>query len=147
MMQLDDTKHKVYIYNIDDELSDSEASDDGKVLFHPDLQRRLKENRIQAALGTNAKARNDNQLVLYKVPTSLTVPEEKDGVRKAIIETRARARAKQLGEEEARRNGEAQSETANKGVNGHMEVASNNALNGGEAMEAVYEDPDAMDLG
>jgi len=33
----------------------------------------------------------EGQLVLYGVPNSLSVPEEKDVVRKAIIETRARA--------------------------------------------------------
>jgi hypothetical protein len=33
------------------------------------------------------------ELVLYTEPTSLTVPKEKDTVRKAIMESRARARA------------------------------------------------------
>lgn len=33
------------------------------------------------------------ELVLYTEPSSLTVPKEKDHVRKAILESRARARA------------------------------------------------------
>ncbi|KAK3060173.1 hypothetical protein LTS18_009149, partial [Coniosporium uncinatum] len=36
-----------------------------------------------------------NQLVLYRVPESLTVPAERDSVRKAIIEARERARERQ----------------------------------------------------
>ena len=34
------------------------------------------------------------QLVLYRVPSSISVPEEQDSVRKAIIEARARLREK-----------------------------------------------------
>src|ERR1700710_1511530 len=96
MMQVDDTKHKVYIYDLDAELSDSE-SDDGKLVFLPDIEKHLRESRIPPSILANSEGElaGNNQLVLYNIPSSLTVPEEQDSVRKAIIETRARARAKQ----------------------------------------------------
>ncbi|KUJ24294.1 uncharacterized protein LY89DRAFT_604820, partial [Mollisia scopiformis] len=97
IMQLDNTKHKVYIYDLDAELSDSESSDDGKLVFLPDIEKHLRESRIPPSVLANSEgelAGMNNQLVLYNIPSSLTIPEEQDSVRKAIIETRARARAK-----------------------------------------------------
>lgn len=96
IMQLDDTKHKVYIYDLDAELSDSE-SDDGKLVFLPDIQKHLRESRIPPSIMANSEGElaGNTQLVLYSIPSSLTLPEEQDSVRKAIIETRARVRAKQ----------------------------------------------------
>lgn len=93
-MQLDDTKHKVYIYNIDDELSsDSESETDGKLVFLPDIEKRLRESRIPPSVLANQDGELAGmQLVLYSDPKSLSVPEEKDGVRKAIIEARRRLR-------------------------------------------------------
>lgn len=100
-MQLDDTKHKVYIYDLDAELSDSESSDDGRLVFLPDIQKHLRESRIPPMIMANSDGElaGNNQLVLYNVPSSLTIPEEQDSVRKAIIESRARARAKQASEQ------------------------------------------------
>jgi len=96
VMHVDDTKYKVYIYNIDDELSDSESSDDSKLVFLPDIEKHLLDTRIPRSILANSEGElaGNNQLVLYNIPTSLTVPEAQDSVRKAIIETRARARAK-----------------------------------------------------
>ena len=102
-MQLDDSKHKVYIYDLDAELSDSESSDDGRLVFLPDIQKHLRETRIPPSVLANSEgelAGLNNQLVLYNVPRSLTVPAEQDSMRKAIIETRARARVKQKQERE-----------------------------------------------
>lgn len=96
VMHLDDTKHKVYIYDLDAELSDSESSDDGRLIFLPDIQRHLRETRIPPSVMANSEGElaGQKQLILYSVPSSLSVPEEKDSVRKAIIEARARARTK-----------------------------------------------------
>lgn len=96
-MQLDDSKHKVYIYDIDAELSDSSESDDGKLVFLPDIEKHLRASRIPPSVLANSEGElaGNSQLVLYNIPSSLTVPKEQDSVRKAIIETRARARAKQ----------------------------------------------------
>ncbi|PNH74299.1 hypothetical protein VD0001_g3244 [Verticillium dahliae] len=107
-MHLDDTKHKVYIYSLDDELSSSDSDpDDGRLVFLPDIERHLRAARLvdpgaaplvsvprpipPAPDGSLAGM----QVVLYQDPASLTVPTEKDSVRKAIIESRARTRARQ----------------------------------------------------
>lgn len=95
-MQVDDSKHKVYIYNIDDELSSDSESDDGKLVFLPDIEKHLKLNRIPPSILANDEGELAGmQLVLYSDPKSLTVPEEKDSVRKAIIESRHRVREQQ----------------------------------------------------
>jgi hypothetical protein len=103
-MQLDDSKHKVYIYNIDDELSsDSESDDPGKLVFLPDIEKHLCANRIPPSVLANSEGELAGmQVVLYSDPKSLTVPEEKDSVRKAIIESRQRAREQQRLEREGR---------------------------------------------
>jgi hypothetical protein len=95
-MQLDDTKHKVYIYDIDDELTSDDESDDGKLVFLPDIEKHLKENRIPRHILANDDGEIAGmQMVLYSDPKSISVPESKDGVRKAIIESRDRLREKQ----------------------------------------------------
>ncbi|KAK4454812.1 hypothetical protein QBC34DRAFT_392686 [Podospora aff. communis PSN243] len=102
MMQLDDSKYKVYIRNLDDELSSESEAEEGNLIFLPDIEKHLRNNRIPAAV--LAKPDPDmlnKQLVLYSVPSSLTVPEEHDSVRKAIIEARARVRARQVERSEA----------------------------------------------
>ncbi|UPK97881.1 hypothetical protein LCI18_008816 [Fusarium solani-melongenae] len=103
-MQLDDSKHKVYIYNIDDELSsDSETDDPGKLVFLPDIEKHLRANRIPPSVLANSEGELAGmQLVLYSDPKSLTVPEDKDSVRKAIIESRHRAREQQRLEREGK---------------------------------------------
>ncbi|KAI1657602.1 hypothetical protein F4813DRAFT_69810 [Daldinia decipiens] len=95
-MQLDDSKHKVYIYNLDDELSDTESESDGRLVFIPDIEKHLMQNRIPPlVLANNDGEIAGMQLVLYREPASLTIPEEQDSVRRAIIEARQRARDKQ----------------------------------------------------
>ncbi|KAI9731543.1 MAG: hypothetical protein M1834_004663 [Cirrosporium novae-zelandiae] len=92
-MLLDDTKDKIYIYNLDDELADVESEDE-KIIFLPDIERKL--NKIPRAIlkGTN-EPQKSTDMILYHVPESLSVPQGQDNVRKAIIETRARIREKQ----------------------------------------------------
>lgn len=118
MMQLDDTSHKVYIYNLDDELSSESEPDDaeGRLVFLPDVEKHLRANRIVPGIGSTGTGsiprpimpNKDGelagmQLVLYNDgPSSLTVPEEHDSVRRAIVEARARVRQRQQEEREAR---------------------------------------------
>lgn len=103
-MQLDDSKHKVYIYNMDDELSsDSESDDPGKLVFLPDIEKHLRANRIPPSVLANSEGELAGmQVVLYSDPKSLTVPEDKDSVRKAIIESRNRTRELQRLEREGK---------------------------------------------
>ena len=102
VMQLDESKHKVYIYNLDDELSSESEPEDGRLLFLPDIEKHLRKNRIPAQVLQGPEADPAGMaLVLYGVPRSISVPEENDSVRKVILEARARAREKQEAERTA----------------------------------------------
>jgi hypothetical protein len=90
-MQLDDTKHRVYIHNLDDELSDIE-SDEEKLVFLPDIEKKF--NTIPRHILVGDKKDTHQELVLYNLPPSLSVPVEQDNVRKAILEARERAKEK-----------------------------------------------------
>lgn len=113
-MDVEDTAHKVWIHDLNAELATFDDGVDGgdidNVVFIPDIEKKL--NKIPRHVLVGRKEEEDmdlgllegaGQLVLYNVPTSLTVPEEFDGVRKAIMESRARAREKSSRERE--RNG------------------------------------------
>ncbi|EKD18457.1 uncharacterized protein L3040_007519 [Drepanopeziza brunnea f. sp. 'multigermtubi'] len=175
-MHLDDTKHKVYIYDLDAELADGSGSesDDGKLVFLPDIQQHLRETRIPPMVFANSEgelAGANSQLVLYNVPSSLSVPAEKDSVRKAVIESRARARAAlQAQKAGGEYDGDAQ-ENASKACEardwypsmagsgnppssipgvpqlGEETMEDIPAMPTDMAQEAMYNDPDAMDLG
>ncbi|KAI1170685.1 hypothetical protein F4777DRAFT_102303 [Nemania sp. FL0916] len=112
-MQLDNTKHKVYIYDLDAELSSADENSESeslpgsptsgrdRLIFSPEIKRHLYRSRIPSAVLANPDGQlaghsiNDMQMVLYSEPSSLTVPREQDPVRKAILEARARARQQQ----------------------------------------------------
>lgn len=105
-MQVDDTKHKVYIYSLDDELSSSSPSDDddslpvsptgNRISLLPDLSDHLRKSRIPRSILANSDGELAGmQLVLYREPAALSVPEEYDGVRRAVVEARERIREKQ----------------------------------------------------
>jgi len=91
-MDVEDTKHKVYIFDLDKELAESE-SDEDRPIFLADIEKHLVKIPKSVLIGDDArKAAQSMQMVLYDVPTSLTVPKDKDNVRRAIIEARQRAR-------------------------------------------------------
>jgi hypothetical protein len=93
-MEVEDTKHKVYIYDLDKELAEAE-SDEDRPIFIPDIEKHLHKIPKHILIGDDAKALANMQMVLYNVPSSLTVPKEQDSVRRAIIESRQRARERQ----------------------------------------------------
>lgn len=103
-MHLDNTAHKVYIYNIDDELSSSDNEsqpDDGRLVFLPDIEKHLRRNRIPPSVLANSEGQLAGmQMVLYSEPKALSVSEENDGVRRAVVEARRRLRERQNGGEE-----------------------------------------------
>ena len=135
-MQMDDTKDKVYIYNLDDELR-AVDEDEEKLVFLPDIERKL--NKIpESLLRGHGQPLANSEVVLYQVPSSLSVPEEQDNVRKAIIESRARAREKQLDEAKLLQNGVTKAAAPINGL-GHQEHHS--------APADEDDDFDAMDLG
>ena len=93
-MQVEDTKDRIYVHNLDDELSEIQ-SDEEKLVFLPDIEKKLNEIPKSVLLGERHPSVG-NEMILYGVPTSLSIPKEQDNVRKAIIESRARAREKQI---------------------------------------------------
>ncbi|KAB8267387.1 hypothetical protein BDV30DRAFT_220293 [Aspergillus minisclerotigenes] len=93
MMILDDTKHTVYIHDLEREIAETELPSDS-ITFLPGIGENLRA--IPRFVVTEAKP-ICNELVLYREPASLTVPKERDTVRKALIETRERARINQCG--------------------------------------------------
>ncbi|KAB8199426.1 hypothetical protein BDV34DRAFT_40845 [Aspergillus parasiticus] len=93
IMILDDTKHTVYIHDLEREIAETELPSDS-ITFLPGIGENLRA--IPRFVVTEAKP-ICNELVLYREPASLTVPKERDTVRKALIETRERARTNQCG--------------------------------------------------
>ena len=145
-MQLDDTKDKVYIHNLDDELADIESEEE-KLVFLPDIDKKLgMMGKIpKSVLLGEGHPSTGNEMVLYSVPSSLSVPEEQDKVRKAIIESRARAREKQL------HGAEAEVAPARHVDGGERNGKPNGVINMGhvaaDQVMGIEEDEDAMDLG
>lgn len=88
LMMLDDTKHTIYIHDLDREIEDIDKTDSA-FSFLPGLGENL--STIPRLL-VPAPGPKGNELVLYREPASLTVPREADNVRRALIETRERAR-------------------------------------------------------
>jgi len=93
-MQVEDTPNRVYIHDLAAELSDIE-SDEENPIFLADIEKHLSKIPKHLLMGPEPKATRDNQLVLYNIPSSISVPQEEDNVRKAIVEARARMREKQ----------------------------------------------------
>lgn len=137
-MQVDDTKDRVFIRNLDDELADIDSEEE-KLVFLPDIEKKLSKVPKSVLLGESHPTAG-NELVLYGVPSSLSIPEEQDKVRKAIIESRARATEKQAHDNEATQvNGETvarSADTLQHSSHSHTYQGTN-----------VGEDEDAMDLG
>ncbi|KAL8687608.1 MAG: hypothetical protein Q9218_006268 [Villophora microphyllina] len=95
-MHLDDTKDKVYIHDLAAELSDIQ-SDEETPLFLPDIEKKLSKIPRSMLKSSNPPITN-TQMVLYNVPSSLSVPKEHDNVRRAIIDSRVRSMEKQAQE-------------------------------------------------
>lgn len=131
-MQVEDTPNRVYIHDLAAELSDIE-SDEENPIFLSDIEKHLAKIPKHVLTGPELKPTRDNQLVLYSVPSSLTVPEEQDKVRKAIVDARARIREKQ-----ANPIGEPQ-EANNTNLAAEQRPAQDITME-------VEQDPDAMDI-
>ena len=106
-MFLDDTKDRVYIHDLESEIAAIEAAEehcpkgfwkaiDKKISAIPSHLLRDDSSNVSGGDGGL-----NTQMVLYHVPASLSVPEEQDHVRKAILAARARAKEKQEQEREA----------------------------------------------
>jgi hypothetical protein len=139
-MHVDDTRHRVYVQNLDAEIAEIEANEpQERLIFLPDIEKhfsRIPEHLLSSPQDAFSAAQRQ-ELVLYSVPRSLTVDEGNDSVRKAILDARQRARDKAV--EEARQE----------------EMERQYAQDEGDAVETAHgygsgydadEDPDAMDI-
>jgi hypothetical protein len=131
-MPIDETKDRIVIHDLAAEIAEIEAAEP-TTIFLPDIDRKVSAIP-QTLLQNQSGNTNNTQIVLYEVPSSISVPKEADAVRKAIIAARARAREKQAQEQE----------------NEHMAIAISHTDT--DATSAQQEsqnmlDPDAMDIG
>lgn len=94
-MLVEDTPHRVYIHDLAAELSDTDSDSDHPV-FLPDIEKHLSKIPRHVLLGPPPKPTEHNQMVLYNVPASLSLPHDQDIVRKAIVEARQRIRDRQV---------------------------------------------------
>ncbi|KAF1997484.1 hypothetical protein P154DRAFT_578901 [Amniculicola lignicola CBS 123094] len=138
-MHIDDTPHRIYIHDLAAELSDL-SSDEETPIFLPDIEKHLAKIPRHVLMGEEElKATRDNQLVVYGVPSSLTVPEEQDRVRRAIAEARERIRARGVGGMEGGSRGSTAGGDPGRRTERPPEVPS---MDTGHE----YEDGDAMDI-
>ncbi|KLJ11572.1 hypothetical protein EMPG_09674 [Blastomyces silverae] len=103
-MQVDETKHRVYIHDLDSEIAEIEAhennaNNNNTPFVRPDIEKRVMcvpKSVLGASSSSSSKSMPSatNALVLYRLPSSLSVPEVQDSVRMAAIEARERARAR-----------------------------------------------------
>lgn len=138
-MQLDDTKEKIYIHDLDQELCDVESEEE-KLVFLPDIEKKLGK-LMQSVLTSQSQPVTSSEMILYNVPSSLSVPREQDNVRKAIIETRARARDKQV---QDAKDLAAQDRSAPDMSNG---ARSDEHYSGHNDWNVMNDDENAMDIG
>jgi hypothetical protein len=144
-MQVEETPNRVFIYDLDKELAEIE-SDEENPIFLSDIEKHLSKIPRHVLLNEkNLKPTDKNQVVLYSVPTSLSVPQEQDNVRKAITEARARIREGQafntnnFGSETTRVKGEEGDEMA-------LTDSSNRETDSGYSHRLTNADPEAMDV-
>lgn len=142
-MQVDDTRDRIYIHDLDKELEDVE-SNDGKerLIFLPDIEKHFSKLPQHLLTGDQNTSR---ELVLSSVPKSLTIDEGHDSVRKAIIESRQRARQKAV--EEARQAEEARNYDHSGYVGSMLDMEPAEGYNSAYVDEPQDHDPDAMDIG
>lgn len=138
-MPVDDTPHRIYISDLSAELAAIESDEDTPV-FLPDIEKHLAKiprHILRARRDAEEEGRHeDNQVVLYNVPSSLSVAPERDSVRKAIVEARRRIREGMGGGV-----GEVEGEGITRGGNGNGSARENVGVH-----EHEEQDEDAMDL-
>lgn len=146
-MPIDETRHRVYIHDLDAEIAQIEADEnqEQRKLFLPEIEKKLTRvpDRVLQSTVTGGSVQPPNnvntntQLVLYRDPTSISVPAEEDAVRRSIIEARRRLRERQ---EQERKEREKMGTLASTVVN------EDPAMTGGN-YKGNSDDPDAMDIG
>lgn len=141
-MDVEDTKHRIYVSNLEHEIREIEKEEKKKKknLLLPGIEKLVCNPR---SLYIKPPEPPGNELVLYRVPASISIPEEHDSVKRALSDARDRA-AKRLVE-----SGRKQSELEASQKNDEKEPAnevplSPDIVDDDESMESS--DYDAMDL-
>ncbi|EXJ78313.1 hypothetical protein A1O3_09474 [Capronia epimyces CBS 606.96] len=147
-MTVDDTPHRVIISDLDAEIAQIEADEAAatSAVFLPDIDKKVSSipSRVLHHRAPTTPPQNFNTaLVLYREPSSIGVPEERDVVRKAIVAARARAREKQA--EELREQKEKQQAILDADFSGH-EIDLDDAIAHQTAAEDEDLDADAMEI-
>jgi hypothetical protein len=120
-MTIDETPHRIIIHDLSSEIAQIEAEEaaHNTTLFLPDVDKKVSglphhlfqqgQNhdrhdplRMELELGRPPAENPNTALVLYKDPSSISVPEEEDVVRKTIIDARRRAREKAVEQQRER---------------------------------------------
>lgn len=141
-MQVDDTRDRVYVHDLDAELADVDTEERGLV-FLPDIEQYFSKLPKQVLAQKKDNDHEGQELVLYSVPKSLTVEEDRDSVRKAILEARQRARDKAA--EDARQH-DMNARYGQGGLAEVTETAHGYTAGYGNAVGDQQGDPDAMDV-
>lgn len=95
LMPVDETPSKVYIHDLAAEIAQIEA-EEPKDMFLLDIDKKV--SALPTNLLQNTSPNPNTQLVLYREPSSISIPQEEDAVRKAVIEARRRVRERQKAE-------------------------------------------------
>lgn len=140
MMQVDETRDRVFIHDLDAELAESEPTEE-RLIFLPDIEKHF--SRIpKHVLTGKAEDVEGQELVLYNVPKSLSVDESRDAVRHAIVEARQRARERAAMEARQRDMDRQYGQIADEPT----EVAHGYGMGYVTELDEVEDDPDAMDM-
>lgn len=154
LMPVDETPSKIYIHDLAAEIAQIEA-EEPKDFFLADVDKKV--SAIPATLLQNSHADPNMQMILYREPSSISVPVEEDAVRKAIIDARRRVRERQRAErDDEERNGRINGNrrfwlgTEDGGEEGRRKGNGRYTVHGVQPnglADDIDEDPDAMDIG
>jgi len=140
-MQVEDTKEKVYIFDLDKEFAEVESGEDTPV-FIPDIEKHIMKLPKSVLIGDDVKAAANKQMILYRPPPSFTVRADKDSVRKTIIQNRRRAQEKQASQIPDSPNGFIPSRSHDV-----PQAQLDDPIKENAPFVVVDDDPDAMDIG
>jgi hypothetical protein len=140
-MQVEDTKNKVYIFDLDKELAEIESGEDTPV-FIPDIEKHIMKLPKSVLIGDDVKAAANKQMILYRPPPSFTAPTDKNCIRKAIIESRRIAKEKQASQVLDSPNGFVASR-----CHSILQAQLDRPIKESVQPAIVNDDPDAMDIG
>ncbi|KAI9836533.1 MAG: hypothetical protein M1837_003282 [Sclerophora amabilis] len=104
LMQVDDTKDKVYITDLDAELADVDSEGE-KLVFLPDIEKKISKIPTSVLEDHGASSKTGKEMILYKAPVPAKVSPEQDKARQTINVSRTRARQRQAAERQANGSG------------------------------------------